>query len=76
MDQANIVLGILQETKTTNRVYVRESAGSCVVTLYALIRHHRGVSLFYRESLRLEVEAHHQHGPHIASFELVTGGRR
>ena len=36
MDQANIDLGVFQETKCTNGIYTRESAGYRVIAIDAL----------------------------------------
>ena len=46
--QANMDLGILQETKITNGVYTRGSAGYTVIATDASSRHRGGVALFYR----------------------------
>ena len=46
MAQANIDLGVFQETKCTDGVYTRASAGYCVVATDAPSRHRGGVALF------------------------------
>ena len=46
MAQANIDLGIFQETKCTDGVYTRASAGYRVVAIDAPIRHRGGIKLF------------------------------
>ena len=48
MAQANIDLGVFQETKCTDGIYTRESAGYRVVATDAPSRHRGGVELFYR----------------------------
>ena len=48
MAQANIDLGIFQETKCTDGIYTRESDGYRVVATDAPSRHRGGVALFYR----------------------------
>ena len=48
MAQANIDLGVFQETKCTNRIYTRELAGYRVVATDAPSRHRGGVALFYK----------------------------
>ena len=48
MSQANMDLGILQETKITNGVYTRGSAGYKVIATDAPSRHRGGVALFHR----------------------------
>ena len=47
MSQANMDLGILQETKITNSVYTRGSAGYKVIATDAPSRHRSSVALFY-----------------------------
>ena len=76
MSQANMDLGILQETKCTDGIYTRESDGYRVVATDAPIRHRGGVALFYRPSPLFAVESVRQYGPNVMSFELATGARR
>ena len=47
MSQANIGLGIFQETKVTDGIYTRGSAGYSVVATDAPSRHCGGVEVFY-----------------------------
>ena len=47
MYQANMYLGILQETKLTNGVYTRGLAGYRVIATDAPSRHRGGVTIFY-----------------------------
>ena len=74
MDQLNIDLGLLQETKIMYGVYRRESAGFHVVLLDTLRLHRRSVALFYKELLRFAVEADQEHGQKIIRFQLVMSG--
>ena len=46
MSQANMDLGILQETQLTDGVYTRGSAGYNIIVMDAPSRHHGGVALF------------------------------
>ena len=48
VSQANMDLGILQETKLTDGIYTRVSAGYIVVATDAPSRHHVGVTIFHR----------------------------
>ena len=57
MSQANMDLGILQETKITNGVYTRGSAGYKVIATDVPSRHRGGVALFYCLTPRFAVEA-------------------
>ena len=48
MSQANMDLGIFQETKLTDGIYTRGSDGYSVVVTDAPIRHRDGVEVFHR----------------------------
>ena len=76
MAQANIDLGVFQETKCTDGIYTRASAGYRVVATDAPRRHRGGVALFYRTSAQFAVEEVREYGPNVLSFEVVTGRRR
>ena len=76
MSQANIDLGILQETKITDGIYTRGSAGYSVIATDALSRHRGGVELFYRSEPHFVVEAVEKFGPNVIGFHLATGARR
>ena len=73
MAQVNIDLGIFQETKCTDGIYTRESAGYRVVATDAPSRHRGRVALFYRLSPLFEVEAVREYGPNVLSFKVTTG---
>ena len=75
MSQANMDLGILQETKITNGVYTRGSAGYKVIATDAPSRHRGGVAIFYRSEPHFAVEAVENFGPNVIGFQLVTGSR-
>ena len=47
---------LLQETKITNGIYTRGSAGYKVIATDALSRHRGGIALFYRPTTRFAVE--------------------
>ena len=76
MSQANMYLGIFQETKCTDGIYTRESAGYRVVVTDALRRYRGRVALFYRPSPLFEVEAVREYGPNVFNFEVAMGARR
>ena len=76
MDQANLDMGILQETKITDGVYTRASARYRVVATDAPSRHRGGIAMFYREGAGFAVEEVRQYGPNVLSFEVVSGRRR
>ena len=75
MSQANMDLGIFQETKCTDGIYTRHLAGYRVVTTDAPSRHRGGVVFFYRPSQLFEVEAVREYGPNVLSFNVATGAR-
>ena len=69
-------LGILQDTKITNGVYTRGSAGYKVIATDAPSRHRGGVALFYRLTPRFVVEAVERCGPNVMAWQVVTGAKR
>ena len=76
MSQANMDLGILQETILTDGVYTRGSAGYNIIATDAPSRHRGGVALFYRSTPHYVVEAVERCGPNVMVFQVATGGRR
>ena len=76
MSQANMNLGIFQETKCTDGIYTRESAGYRVVATDALSQHRGSVALFYRPSQLFVVDAVQEYGTNLMSCEVATGARR
>ena len=76
MSQANMDLGILQETKLTEGIYTRRSAGYSVIETDAPSRHRGGVALFYRSKPHFVVEAVEKFSPNVLGFQLATGARR
>ena len=69
-------LGILQETKLTDRIYTRGSAGYSVVATDPLSLHRRGVSIFHWPAPHFAVEVVKKFGSNIIGFQLATGERR
>ena len=76
MAQANMDLGIFQETKCTDGIYTGESAGYSFVATNAPSQHRKGVAMFYRPSPHFAVEAVRQFGPNVVGFQLATGSRQ
>ena len=76
MSQSNMDLGILQETKLTDGIYTRGSAGYSVVATDAPSQNRGGVAIFYRSEPHFVVEAVQKFGPNVIGFQLVTGVRR
>ena len=69
-------LGILQETKLTDGIYTRGSAGYSVIATDAPSRHRGGVALFYRSEPHFVMEAVEKFGPNVLGFQLATGAQR
>ena len=76
MSQANMDLGILQETKLTDGIYTRGSASYSVIETDALSPHRGGITLFYRSKPHFVVEAEEKFGPNVLGFQLATGARQ
>ena len=76
MNQANMDMGVMQETNITDGVYTRASAGYRVVATDAPSRQRGGIVLLYREGAGFAVEEVRPYGPNVISFEVVTGRRR
>ena len=76
ISQANMDLGILQETKLTDGIYTRGSAGYSVIATDAPSRHRGGVAIFYRLAPHFVVEAVEKFVPNVIGFQLATGARR
>ena len=75
MSQANLDLGIFQETKLTDGVYTHGLAKYSVVTTDTPSGHRGGVAVFYWPSPRYAVEAIQQFSPNVVGFQLATGER-
>ena len=76
MSQANMDLGIFQETKCTDGIYTRESAGYRVVATDTPSRHRGVMSLFYRPPPLFMVEAVREYRLNVMSSKVATGARR
>ena len=63
MEQANLDMGIVQETNITDGVYTRASDGYRVVATDAPRRHSGGIAMFYREGAGFTVEEVRPYGP-------------
>eukprot|EP00978_Attheya_sp_CCMP212_P005624 scaffold12601_cov43-Attheya_sp.AAC.1 len=78
MTQANVVVGVFQETKLTDGIYTQASSGyKGVLALDAPSNHQGGVALFWRDSPHWQVEAYQAYtSPNVVFFQLMTGRRR
>ena len=68
MSQANMDLGILQETELTDDIFTCTSSGYSVVATDAPSQHRSGVSIFYRSEPHVTVEAVEKFGPNVIGF--------
>ena len=73
MYQANMDMGIFQETKVTDRIYTRRSAEYSVVTTDAPSRHRGRVAVFHRLAPHFAMKAVQKFGPNVVGFQLATG---
>ena len=76
MSQANMDLGVFQETKLTKRIYMCESSGYRVAATEAPSAHSGGIAVFYRASEHLSLEALQTYGDNVFRFHLKSGNRR
>ena len=76
MSQANMDLGILQETKIIDGIYTRGLAGYSAIATDAPSQRRGGVALFYRSKPHFVVEAVERFGPNVLGLQVVTGERR
>ena len=56
MSQANVKLGIFQETKATGGLYAREFSGYRVVATEVTSPHHGDIAVFYCEAEHITLE--------------------
>ena len=76
VSQANMDLGIFQDTKFTDVIYTRGSDGYIVVATDAPRQHRGGVAVFYLPEPHFVVEAVQQFRTNVVVFHLATGERR
>ena len=76
VSQANMDLGIFQETKLTNGIYTCGSAGYSVVVTDTPSRHRGSVVIFHWPAPHFEVEAVQQFGPNVIGFQLAAVAQR
>ena len=68
MSQANMDLGIFQETKVTDCIFTHGSAEYSVVAADLTSRHRGVVAVFHRPVPHFAVEAVQQFGPNVVGF--------
>jgi hypothetical protein len=73
MEGISADLGILMETKVTDRIHTQNSSGYSVVASNASSAHQGGIALFWRPNKSYVVEDWWIQGPNVLTFVLVTG---
>ena len=68
--------GVFQETKLTEVIYSRFSAGYNFVVTPAPIQHQDGVAIFYQDFPVFVVEVIRQFGANVIACQLEKGERR
>ena len=76
VSQANIGLGVFQETKFTGGVYERDSEGYRVAATKAPIPHRSSVAIFYCEAEHFTFEVLCFHVPNVFRFQMATRQQR
>ena len=70
--EANMDLGIFQETNVTDGIYTRGSAGYSVVATDAQSRYRGRVAVFHWPALHFAVEAVQKFVPNVVGLQLLT----
>ena len=76
LQQGNIFIGVLQETKLTGGIHIQFSSGYKLWATEAEIRHRGGIAIVWREEEVWEVEGARIFGPNVVSFTFVSGQKR
>ena len=76
MVQANVDVGLFQDTKLTEGIYTRKLSMYKVVATPAPIQHQGGVAIFYQDSPVFAVEAICQFGANDIACHMSTGEKR
>ena len=73
LQQRNVDVGVLQETKIPKGIHMRYGSGYTVCATQSEIRHQGGVAVAWREKAGWQVEGIANYGPNVVSFLLMTG---
>ena len=76
ISQANMDLGIFQETKVTDGIYTCGLAGYIAVATDTPSQYRGRVTVFHRLAPHFAVEAVQKFGPNVIGFHMVTGARQ
>ena len=74
ISQANMDVGIFQETKVTDGIYTCGSDGYSIDSTDIPSRPFGGVEVFYQPAPYFAVEAVRQFGPNVVGFQLTAVG--
>ena len=74
--QGNVGVGIIQDTKLTNKIHTRYGSGYLVWSTEAEIHHFRGGAVVWQEEAGWQVEGVVNFGPNVVSFLLTSGVSR
>ena len=69
-------LGIFQERKVMEGIYMRYLGRYQVAATAVPIPHRGGINVFYCKAENFTLEAIRLHGPNVISFQMATGGKR
>ena len=73
LQQGNVDVGVLQETKLTRGVHTRYGDGYSVWEKYMESRHQRIVAVAWKDKAGWQVEGISNYGPNVVSFVLTMG---
>ena len=74
--QGKVDMGIVQETKLTDRIHARQGEGYSIWEIEAEIIHWGGIADFWGEDTGWQVEGIINYGRNVASLFLMSGTRR
>ena len=74
--QGNIDVGVIKETKLTDRIHARQGEGYSIWATWAEIKHRGGIEVVWRDEAGWQVEGIANFVPNTASFFLTSGLQR
>ena len=76
MEQVNIDLGFLFDTKITGGINTGPSPEYNMLVLEVHGKHQGGIEILFRNSPHWKIKAYQSFGTHVLSFQLVMGCKR
>ena len=76
MSQANMYLGVFQDTKIKRIIYTCESIGYRLVEMEAPSVDSSGVAVFYMAEEHVSLEVLQTYGAKVFNFQMASGDRR